>query len=129
LREEFSRNGKLPRFYDCEEENYLLAVKTLRWTLLFARVSSTNGGDLITVTNPKRSPSRSHVSVNAKEFMTLNKKAHHSLSQDIVELRLFSCDMSAMLLRIQTRKEMKKYWRSMCLPRTGYNNVLHARQF
>lgn len=43
---------------------------------------------LITVTYPMRSPSRSHVSVNAKEFIASNKKAHRSLSRDIVEFRL-----------------------------------------
>jgi len=68
-------------------------------TLLFARVLSANGADFNHGNEPDEgSPSRSHVS--AKEFIASNKKAHRSLSQDIVQLWLFGRDMTAMVLLI-----------------------------
>lgn len=87
---------------------------------------------LITVTNPTRSPSRSHVSANAKEFIASNKKAHRSLSRDIVELRLFGCDMSATWPRAhidaQKKNNNKEIPAFNVLPRAACNNVLHARR-
>lgn len=140
-REEFCRGGRSLGFMISGEELFISGGDEMRrerlfFSLVFYRQMAQT---LITVTNPTRSPSRSHVSANAKEFIASNKKAHRSLSRDIVELRLCGCDMSAMVLgtyRFPARakeklknKKIKKYQRSMCrTPRAACNNVLHARR-